>query len=398
MSREVVYVFYVSPTFLIFLSLNLYSSLCFILVLFFISLAFQWTDIDMYDGDPLKENPRVGYGVPGVSRGAVPIQRMYGVTGDGHSVCCHIHGFTPYFWTVPPADMTEKDIPAWQQALEAQLAGSRAKSRIDVAIPQVQLVPEKQSLLGYHFNRKQNMLKVYTTMPNIVPTAKGVLERGLHVPGLGTKSYLCFEANVPFSLRFMIDSKIVGCNWCEAPAGTYALRPMNKRVTTAQIEIDIVYDSLISHEPEGVWQRIAPLRILSFDIECMGRKGYFPEAEHDPVIQIANVVTQQGSSKSIVRNVFTFGSCSPIVGAGVHSYTTEQEMLAQWSKFVVEADPDIITGYNVQNFDLPYLLNRMKALKVDDAFILGRIRGVKATMKDTTFQSSAYGKMENVET
>lgn len=29
---------------------------------------------------------------------------------------------------------------------------------------------------------------------------------------------------------------------------------------------------------------------------------------------------------------------------------------------------------------------------------LGRIRGVKAAMKDTTFQSSAYGKRENVET
>ena len=28
----------------------------------------------------------------------------------------------------------------------------------------------------------------------------------------------------------------------------------------------------------------------------------------------------------------------------------------------------------------------------------GRIKGVKATMRDTTFQSSAYGKRENVET
>jgi len=27
-------------------------------------------------------------------------------------------------------------------------------------------------------------------------------------------------------------------------------------------------------------------------------------------------------------------------------------------------DPDIITGYNIQNFDLPYLLNRAATLKV----------------------------------
>lgn len=31
---------------------------------------------------------------------------------------------------------------------------------------------------------------------------------------------------------------------------------------------------------------MAPFRILSFDIECAGRKGHFPEPSHDPVIQV----------------------------------------------------------------------------------------------------------------
>ena len=54
------------------------------------------------------------------------------------------------------------------------------------------------------------------------------------------------------------------------------------------------YDQFISHAPEGEWAKVAPLRILSFDIECAGRKGIFPEASVDPVIQIANMVTRQG--------------------------------------------------------------------------------------------------------
>ena len=54
------------------------------------------------------------------------------------------------------------------------------------------------------------------------------------------------------------------------------------------------YSDLISHAPEGEWSKIAPLRILSYDIECAGRKGVFPEAKIDPVIQIANMVTIQG--------------------------------------------------------------------------------------------------------
>ena len=54
------------------------------------------------------------------------------------------------------------------------------------------------------------------------------------------------------------------------------------------------FDQFISHAPEGEWAKVAPLRILSFDIECAGRKGIFPEASVDPVIQIANMVTRQG--------------------------------------------------------------------------------------------------------
>lgn len=59
------------------------------------------------------------------------------------------------------------------------------------------------------------------------------------------------------------------------------------------------WDKFISHLPEDEWSRIAPLRILSFDIECAGRKGIFPEANQDPVIQIANMVTRQGNLQKL---------------------------------------------------------------------------------------------------
>lgn len=355
-------------------------------------------DMDIYDAEPLAANPRKGYGVPGGRSGHVPVLRMYGVTTAGNSLVVHIHGFTPYFWASPPAGMKETDLPAFKMALEATLAGQRSKARVSEAILSVQLIPNKQSLLGYHHGRTQPMLQIYTASPGIVPAAKGNLEKGFSFAGGPARAYQCYEANVPFVLRFMIDQGIVGCNWCVCPAGAYAVRPPSKRMTHAQLEVDIVYDSLVSHAPDGEWQRVAPLRILSFDIECMGRKGHFPEAEHDPVIQIANVVTVQGASTSIIRNVFTLGSCSSIVGAQVHSYEQENAMLEAWAAFVREADPDIITGYNVQNFDLPYLLNRAIKLRSDAAQKLGRIREAKATMRDTTFQSSAYGKHENVET
>ncbi|KAK2510612.1 hypothetical protein Q9233_017577, partial [Columba guinea] len=34
-----------------------------------------------------------------------------------------------------------------------------------------------------------------------------------------------------------------------------------------------------------------------------------------------------------------------------------------WAEFVRLVDPDVITGYNIQNFDLPYLLRRADVLQ-----------------------------------
>jgi DNA polymerase elongation subunit (family B) len=39
---------------------------------------------------------------------------------------------------------------------------------------------------------------------------------------------------------------------------------------------------------------------------------------------------------------------------------TEEELLLRWRAFVTACDPDLITGYNIANFDFPYLLNRAK--------------------------------------
>ncbi len=53
----------------------------------------------------------------------------------------------------------------------------------------------------------------------------------------------------------------------------------------------------------------------------------FPEADKDPVIQIANMVIRQGEREPFIRNVFTLRSCAAIVGADVRSFDTETELL-----------------------------------------------------------------------
>ena len=49
-------------------------------------------------------------------------------------------------------------------------------------------------------------------------------------------------------------------------------------------------------------------------------------------------------------------------------------MLQKWRDFVEQVDPDVIIGYNIANFDLPYLLDRAKALKAHQFPYLGRLK------------------------
>ena len=76
-----------------------------------------------------------------------------------------------------------------------------------------------------------------------------------------------------FAHRYMADSQIVGCNWIELPVGKYKIREKGLKKSRCQLEVDVAWDELVSHPAEGEWQNIAPLRVLSFDIECAGRKG-----------------------------------------------------------------------------------------------------------------------------
>lgn len=49
---------------------------------------------------------------------------------------------------------------------------------------------------------------------------------------------------------------------------------------------------------------------------------------------------------------------------------TEQEMLQELVRIILEKDPDIIEGHNIYNFDLPYILTRCEMFGVD--FAVGR--------------------------
>lgn len=351
------------------------------------SLLVNWIDIDT------------------VEKVRKPVIRFFGVDSFGSSVSIYVHGFVPYLYCdMPCAEaMCEERLRIFKESLNNTVCTNRHKflkdSKETNAILEIKVV-KKQTVLGYHpLGSHVNMLQIFMSNPALITTTKGILERGFKASSLfPEKQFQTYESNVAFPLRYMVDSSIVGCNWLELQAANYTERATKE--TTCQREYDVSWDKLKSH-PTSTHSKIGKLRILSFDIECLGRKGVFPDATKDPVIQIANYVHYHGESSydNTKKVIFLLGGCTPIIGSDVISFDTEEKMLLAWGDFVRETDPDILTGYNIQDFDVPYLMNRATQLKLNNEFfLLGRVDGKKTEMKNTTFSSSAFGRRDSIET
>jgi DNA polymerase delta subunit 1 len=57
-------------------------------------------------------------------------------------------------------------------------------------------------------------------------------------------------------------------------------------------------------------------------------------------------------------------------------------------------DPDIITGYNIINFDFPYIIQRAHALQISKFPLLSRIIDCESKIRNNTFSSKAFGTRE----
>jgi len=344
------------------------------------ALEFMQVDIDYYTKAPDSRFPNETNPLnPDTS---VAVLRMYGVTEQGHSVLAHIHGFEPYFFVECPKELQSAEgVESFRSALEAQLASSGCRDKANPYVRKVEMVQKSTIMRWQGSNEHSCFLRVVVAVPSLVATSRRVIEAGFRLEKGYFAPSTSYETNIPFALRFMIDQELVGGGWVRATQGFR--RPGIDCVSTCQIEIDMHYSKLMPEEKI----HIAPLRILSFDIECYNPEGKgFPKAESSPVIQIAVYLKVQGCEKPLNHAVWTLNTCNEIAGCHVHAFETEEEMLLSFRQYLQDVDPDVITGYNINNFDLPYLLDRAETKGISFDFCkLGRLAGDRCRKRVNNF-------------
>jgi len=131
----------------------------------------------------------------------------------------------------------------------------------------------------------------------------------------------------------------------------------------------------------------APARSCIIDIECEDERG-FPDTQRDAIICITcydsfdNDYTtflfrKEGESKEITDKVSEGGlanGCFCKESHTISTYTDEVSMLRAFSAYIVSRDPDVLSGWNFVEFDMPYIAGRMEKLGLS-ATHLARLPG-----------------------
>ena len=244
-----------------------------------------------------------------------PIIRVFGKTPEGTPVCGFVEGFSPYFYSD-----TEK--------VKGVFEGDPGV--VDIQKSSMKFV-----------DKEGDAYKVFTRNPAKTP------ELRTKATGAGVGAY---EADILFRYRFMNDFGLGGLCWIQAdatPIGTTTVKVERTFKLSNVKRLDKIID--------------APMKMVAFDIECVSETDVMPDAKKDPVILISFAFnTEYQGQKDIVL------STRP--GKGVKCLESEKEMMQEFINIINSYDPDIITGYNITNFDFPYILERMRKLGVKAMF------------------------------
>ncbi|QIG59463.1 polymerase [Dishui Lake phycodnavirus 2] len=298
---------------------------------------------------------------------------IFGKTEDGRSVCVTTE-FTPYFYIKLPDAQTAtiKEIyHVINKRCPECLVGYGLKKAKDVwGFQNNEEFPFMRLDCGNVAKRRH----VASTLKYAVQLARG-----------STKLKV-YEANLDPMLRLMHRTGIQSTGWLDT--GDKCVRSH-----LAHVDIDLFCNDWTTLVPVKR-DDIAPFVVASVDIECNSSTGKFPDAdvEGDCCFQIALTLCKFGSDVPYEEVCLCYKKTS---GDKVKSYDTEKELLEAFQKYLLAADVDIITGWNIFGFDLEYIMKRAVVCRCGgDFYNLGKFKNDDCQLVYKKLSSSALGDNE----
>jgi DNA polymerase elongation subunit (family B) len=223
---------------------------------------------------------------------------MHGVTAQGHTVCAKVVDFHPYFFVRMPDAW-------WKDKSDAFIKGKikeLKESLLFEKVPRKRFIRATRQYETYMSTVVPMRLRSHVEYMKLVwrkdfwgftngkdfPFLKfrvkslalfQILRRHFGDQEMQDNGFKLYESNIDPFLRFIHERNIQPCGWVRIPAGTYTILENEEDAAFSRASYNI------SVRDKDVFSlninKIAPLLIASFDIECTSSHGDFPVAKKD---------------------------------------------------------------------------------------------------------------------
>ncbi|WP_277553572.1 DNA-directed DNA polymerase [Halobaculum limi] len=270
----------------------------------------------------------VDYTVEGAGTEEYPVVHVFGRTADNESEHLRVLGLEPYFY-VPTADIENRALV----------------EEYDVILDTREEAPDGERFKSI---RGMPVTKVVARTPRDVGQIRDDFDR-------------TYEADILFPNRFLIDYGV-----------TSGLRVEERRLETddddgGRASLQVTPEHLEPCEVE------ADIRVNTFDIEVDDRNG-FPEDGEEQVVCLTSHDSYRDEYIAWLYDAPVGGVDAPDVlddydligdhdsSVEVRTFAEEDAMLDAFIAYIEETDPDVLTGWNFEDFDAPYFMDRCELL------------------------------------
>lgn len=262
---------------------------------------------------------QVNYTVVGNGTDETPVIHVFGRSPDESAEHVRVYGFRPYFYA--PTDTLDDN----------RLADDRITGTED----------------GHRGIKGEALTKIYGRTPRDVGAIRDEFEH--------------YEADILFPNRFLIDKRIKS-----------GIRIPDRRADDGALQIH-------HDEIEPIERTVHP-RIHFMDIEVDDRSG-FPQDGEEPIICLSSydssrceyvgwIFRSRDAASELPSELTAYEPIGEPTPIHIRAFESEEAMLDDYLGYIEETDPDCLTGWNIDDFDAPYLLDRLERLDPNTDFEL----------------------------
>ncbi|WP_122090685.1 DNA-directed DNA polymerase, partial [Halalkalicoccus subterraneus] len=254
---------------------------------------------------------QVNYTIEETSEGERPVMHVFGRDDAGEAHHVRAYEFRPYFYA-PTASLSDGDLN------DSRITGSEE---------------------GYQSIRGEQLTKVFGQTPRDVGNMRDRFDH--------------YEADILFPNRLLIDKGI-----------NSGIRVPDRRDDDGSIRVH--------HEEIEPVEAEADLRIHNFDLEVDDRSG-FPEEGEEPIVCLTShdstreeyigwLYIAPAGDGTAPEDLPEYAPITEDADIEIRAFESEEAMLDAYLTYLTETDPDVLTGWNVDDFDAPYLIDRLDRL------------------------------------